>query len=94
MEVFDPRNQENLCVARITKTLPSRIGLRLLGEISNEHDFWHMVDSADIHPIGYRKEQDLHLKPPTGEASNGFIVFRTRFKIFHVTFFLSLSSEN
>ena len=64
LEVKDPKSQSN-CIATVVGKMGPRIKLRLDGTDSN-HDFWRLVDSEDIHPIGYTKQQGKTLWPPVG----------------------------
>jgi len=43
-----------------------RLRLRLDGS-DNTNDFWRLVDSGDLHPIGYCEKNGGLLQPPLGE---------------------------
>lgn len=68
LEAKDPRSQSN-CIATVVGKMGSRIRLRLDGSDS-KNDFWRLVDSADLHPIGYTEKQGQMLQPPVGFTLN------------------------
>nr|XP_019610943.1 PREDICTED: sex comb on midleg-like protein 2 isoform X2 [Rhinolophus sinicus] len=69
LEARDPRNISSVCVATIIGITGARLRLRLDGS-DNKNDFWRLVDSKDIQPIGTcEKEGDL-LQPPLGYQMN------------------------
>ncbi|XP_041352567.1 sex comb on midleg-like protein 2 [Gigantopelta aegis] len=69
LEAVDPRNLTSICVATVVATQGSRVRLRLDGS-DNSNDFWRLVDSADLHPIGYCKNKGGLLQPPLGFRMN------------------------
>lgn len=68
LEAKDPRSQSN-CIATVVGKMGSRIRLRLDGSDS-KNDFWRLVDSEDLHPIGYTENQGQMLQPPVGFTLN------------------------
>ncbi|XP_045327072.1 sex comb on midleg-like protein 2 isoform X7 [Leopardus geoffroyi] len=69
LEAHDPRNMTSICVATVVGITGARLRLRLDGS-DNRNDFWRLVDSPDIQPIGTcEKEGDL-LQPPLGYQMN------------------------
>ena len=68
LETTDPRNQTSVCIATVVDTLGPRIRLRLAG-CDDQNDFWRMVDSSNIHPIGNNEKKGLPLQPPLGWCS-------------------------
>jgi len=68
LEATDPRSQSN-CIATVKGKMGPRLKLRLDGSDSN-NDFWRLVDSEDLHPIGYTVEQGQMLQPPVGFTLN------------------------
>ena len=44
-----------------------RLKLRLDGS-DDKNDFWRLVDSSDLHPIGYCEKNGGLLQPPLGSA--------------------------
>ena len=64
LEAKDPRSQSN-CIATVVGKMGPRIKLRLDGSDS-KNDFWRLVDSEDIHPVGYTEKQGQMLQPPAG----------------------------
>ena len=68
LEAKDPRSQSN-CIATVVGKMGSRIRLRLDGSDS-KNDFWRLVDSEDLHPIGYTEKQGQMLQPPVGFTLN------------------------
>ncbi|XP_006835658.1 PREDICTED: sex comb on midleg-like protein 2 [Chrysochloris asiatica] len=69
LEARDPRNTTSVCIATVIGTTGARLRLRLDGS-DNRNDFWRLVDSPDIQPIGTcEKEGDL-LQPPLGYQMN------------------------
>ena len=51
LEAQDPRNLTSTCIATVVGVIGPRLRLRLDGS-DNKNDFWRLVDSSDIHPIG------------------------------------------
>jgi hypothetical protein len=51
LEAQDPRNLTSTCIATVVAVIGPRLRLRLDGS-DNKNDFWRLVDSTDIHPIG------------------------------------------
>ena len=68
LEAKDPRSQSN-CIATVVGKMGCRIRLRLDGSDS-KNDFWRLVDSEDLHPIGYTEGQGQMLQPPVGFTLN------------------------
>ncbi|XP_037678841.1 sex comb on midleg-like protein 2 isoform X2 [Choloepus didactylus] len=69
LEAHDPRNVTSVCIATVVGITGARLRLRLDGS-DNQNDFWRLVDSPDIQPIGTcEKEGDL-LQPPLGYQMN------------------------
>ncbi|XP_037368541.1 sex comb on midleg-like protein 2 isoform X2 [Talpa occidentalis] len=69
LEAHDPRNTTSICIATVVGTTGARLRLRLDGS-DNRNDFWRLVDSPDIQPVGTcEKEGDL-LQPPLGYQMN------------------------
>ncbi|XP_004689949.1 PREDICTED: sex comb on midleg-like protein 2 [Condylura cristata] len=69
LEAHDPRNTTSICIATVIGTTGARLRLRLDGS-DNRNDFWRLVDSPDIQPVGTcEKEGDL-LQPPLGYQMN------------------------
>ncbi|XP_054977671.1 sex comb on midleg-like protein 2 isoform X2 [Sorex araneus] len=69
LEAHDPRSITSVCVATVVGITGARLRLRLDGS-DNRNDFWRLVDSSDIQPIGTcEKEGDL-LQPPLGYQLN------------------------
>ena len=67
LEVVDPRNEGTVCVATVVSVLGSRLRLRLDG-CDNSNDIWRMVDSGDMHPIGWCEGNGGILQPPVGRC--------------------------
>ncbi|XP_053435759.1 sex comb on midleg-like protein 2 [Nycticebus coucang] len=69
LEAHDPRNMTSVCIATVIGITGARLRLRLDGS-DNKNDFWRLVDSPDIQPVGTcEKEGDL-LQPPLGYQMN------------------------
>ncbi|XP_012507138.1 PREDICTED: sex comb on midleg-like protein 2 [Propithecus coquereli] len=69
LEARDPRNMTSVCIATVIGITGARLRLRLDGS-DNKNDFWRLVDSPDIQPVGTcEKEGDL-LQPPLGYQMN------------------------
>lgn len=69
LEARDPRNVTSICIATVIGITGARLRLRLDGS-DNRNDFWRLVDSCDIQPVGTcEKEGDL-LQPPLGFQMN------------------------
>ena len=69
LEAADPRNLTSTCVATVIATIGSRLRLRLDGG-DDKNDFWRLVDSGDIHPIGYSEKHGGMLQPPLGKLTD------------------------
>uniref|UniRef100_A0A0A9WFW6 Polycomb protein Scm n=2 Tax=Lygus hesperus TaxID=30085 RepID=A0A0A9WFW6_LYGHE len=69
LEALDPRNITSTCIATVVGISGSRIRLRLDGS-DNKNDFWRLVDSSEIHPIGYCEKHGGMLQPPLGFRMN------------------------
>ncbi|XP_041462600.1 polycomb protein Scm-like [Lytechinus variegatus] len=69
LEALDPRNVTSTCIATIVGLIGPRLRLRLDGS-DNKNDFWRLVDSSDIRPIGHCEKHGGMLQPPLGFRMN------------------------
>ncbi|XP_057373820.1 polycomb protein Scm-like [Daphnia carinata] len=69
LEAQDPRNLTSTCIATVVGIIGPRLRLRLDGS-DNKNDFWRLVDSNDIHPIGHCESNGGMLQPPLGFRMN------------------------
>ncbi|KAI4458642.1 polycomb group protein [Holotrichia oblita] len=69
LEALDPRNVTSTCIATVISVLGPRLRLRLDGS-DNKNDFWRLVDSSEIHPIGHCEKTGGMLQPPLGFRMN------------------------
>ncbi|XP_022905806.1 polycomb protein Scm [Onthophagus taurus] len=69
LEALDPRNVTSTCIATVISILGPRLRLRLDGS-DNKNDFWRLVDSSEIHPIGHCEKSGGMLQPPLGFRMN------------------------
>ncbi|CAH0552455.1 unnamed protein product [Brassicogethes aeneus] len=69
LEALDPRNVTSTCIATVISILGPRLRLRLDGS-DNKNDFWRLVDSSEIHPIGHCEKNGGMLQPPLGFRMN------------------------
>ncbi|XP_012214643.1 polycomb protein Scm isoform X2 [Linepithema humile] len=69
LEALDPRNLTSTCIATVVGVLGPRLRLRLDGS-DNKNDFWRLVDSHEIHPIGHCEKSGGMLQPPLGFRMN------------------------
>lgn len=69
LEAVDPRNVNSVCIATVVGVLGSRLRLRLDGS-DNKNDFWRLVDSSEIKPVGYCEGNNGMLQPPLGFRMN------------------------
>ncbi|KAH0520338.1 Sex comb on midleg-like protein 2 [Microtus ochrogaster] len=69
LEARDPRNIASVCVASVIATTGARLRLRLDGS-DNKNDFWRLVDSSDIQPVGTCEQEGDLLQPPLGYRMN------------------------
>lgn len=69
LEALDPRNLTSTCIASVVGVLGPRLRLRLDGS-DNKNDFWRLVDSNEIHPIGHCEKHGGMLQPPLGFRMN------------------------
>uniref|UniRef100_A0A8C1SH31 SCML2 n=1 Tax=Cyprinus carpio TaxID=7962 RepID=A0A8C1SH31_CYPCA len=67
LEARDPRNSTSTCIATVMGLMGVRLRLRLDGSDST-NDFWRLVDSADIQPIGSCEKKGDMLQPPLGTS--------------------------
>lgn len=67
LEARDPRNSNSVCIATVMGMMGTRLRLRLDGS-DNTNDFWRLVDSSDIQPIGTCERTGDMLQPPLGEC--------------------------
>ena len=73
LEASDPRNLTSICIATVVGMQGPRLRLRLDGS-DNKNDFWRLVDSDDIHPIGHCEKKGGLLQPPLGVYSKKQII--------------------
>uniref|UniRef100_A0A3Q2P9L4 Scm polycomb group protein like 2 n=1 Tax=Fundulus heteroclitus TaxID=8078 RepID=A0A3Q2P9L4_FUNHE len=69
LEARDPRNSNSVCIATVMGMMGTRLRLRLDGS-DNTNDFWRLVDSLDIQPIGTCERNGDMLQPPLGFRMN------------------------
>ncbi|XP_051947311.1 sex comb on midleg-like protein 2 isoform X1 [Xyrauchen texanus] len=69
LEARDPRNSTSTCIATVMGMMGVRLRLRLDGS-DNTNDFWQLVDSSDIQPIGTCEKNGDMLQPPLGFRMN------------------------
>ncbi|XP_020669077.1 polycomb protein SCMH1 isoform X3 [Pogona vitticeps] len=69
LEAQDPRNTTSTCIATVVGLTGARLRLRLDGS-DNKNDFWRLVDSAEIQPIGNCEKVGGMLQPPLGFRLN------------------------
>ncbi|XP_077193238.1 polycomb protein SCMH1 isoform X1 [Paroedura picta] len=69
LEAQDPRNTTSTCIATVVGLTGARLRLRLDGS-DNKNDFWRLVDSAEIQPIGNCEKDGGMLQPPLGFRLN------------------------
>nr|XP_014345044.1 PREDICTED: sex comb on midleg-like protein 2 isoform X2 [Latimeria chalumnae] len=69
LEAHDPRNITSVCIATVIGITGARLRLRLDGS-DNKNDFWRLVDSSDIQPIGTCEKRSDMLQPPLGFRMN------------------------
>lgn len=65
LEARDPRNSNSVCIATVMGMMGTRLRLRLDGS-DNTNDFWRLIDSSDIQPIGTCERNGDMLQPPLG----------------------------
>lgn len=68
LEAHDPRNSTSVCIATVMGLTGVRLRLRLDGS-DNSNDFWRLVDSSDIQPIGTCEKNGDMLQPPLGKRA-------------------------
>uniref|UniRef100_A0A1A7YP86 Sex comb on midleg-like 2 n=1 Tax=Iconisemion striatum TaxID=60296 RepID=A0A1A7YP86_9TELE len=69
LEARDPRNSNSVCIATVMGMMGTRLRLRLDGS-DNTNDFWRLVDSLDIQPVGTCERNGDMLQPPLGFRMN------------------------
>ncbi|CAN9507185.1 unnamed protein product [Ophioblennius macclurei] len=69
LEARDPRNSNSVCIATVMGMMGTRLRLRLDGS-DNTNDFWRLIDSSDIQPIGTCERNGDMLQPPLGFRMN------------------------
>ncbi|XP_031558081.1 polycomb protein SCMH1-like [Actinia tenebrosa] len=65
LEVSDPRIIKCTCLATVVATFGPRIRCRFDGT-DKSNDVWHIVDSTEIHPVGWCEANEVILQPPIG----------------------------
>lgn len=73
LEAHDPRNSTSVCIATVMGLTGVRLRLRLDGS-DNSNDFWRLVDSSDIQPIGTCEKNGDMLQPPLGKKTRGGVM--------------------
>lgn len=71
LEARDPRNSNSVCIATVMGMMGIRLRLRLDGS-DNTNDFWRLIDSSDIQPIGTCERNGDMLQPPLGQRPKLF----------------------
>lgn len=66
LEARDPRNSNSVCIATVMGMMGIRLRLRLDGS-DNTNDFWRLIDSSEIQPIGTCERNGDMLQPPLGQ---------------------------
>ena len=66
LETSDPRNLMSTCIATVVGMRGPRLRLRLDGG-DNTNDFWILVDTKNIHPVGHCEKKGGILQPPLGK---------------------------
>lgn len=66
VETDDPRNSTSVCIATVMGLMGARLRLRLDGSDST-NDFWRLVDSSDVQPVGTCEKSGDMLQPPLGK---------------------------
>lgn len=74
LEAQDPRNTTSTCIATVVGLTGSRLRLRLDGS-DNKNDFWRLVDSSEIQPIGNCEKNGGMLQPPLGTDTEYMMAF-------------------
>lgn len=69
LEAQDPRNVTSTCIATVVGMQGPRLRLRLDGG-DNKNDFWRLVDSSKVQPIGNCERAGGMLQPPLGFRMN------------------------
>ncbi|XP_059166365.1 polycomb protein SCMH1-like [Physella acuta] len=69
LEANDPRNNTSSCIATVIDMQGPRLRLRLDGS-DDKNDFWRLVDSGDLHPVGFCEQHNGMLQPPLGFRMN------------------------
>lgn len=83
LEAQDPRNTTSTCIATVVGLTGSRLRLRLDGS-DNKNDFWRLVDSSEIQPIGNCEKNGGMLQPPLGKDTHKFTFHAA---IYHIVLF-------
>ncbi|KAK3741795.1 hypothetical protein QZH41_010437 [Actinostola sp. cb2023] len=65
LEVADPRVIKSTCLATVVGSIGPRIRCGFDGT-DKSNDVWHMVDSTEIHPVGWCEANVGQLQPPVG----------------------------
>nr|XP_039269516.1 polycomb protein SCMH1-like [Styela clava] len=69
LEAQDPRSPTSVCLSTVVSLQGLRILLRLDGGDAC-NDFWRLVDSGDIYPLGTQESKGILLQPPLGYTRN------------------------
>uniref|UniRef100_A0A8D0YWD6 Scm polycomb group protein homolog 1 n=1 Tax=Sus scrofa TaxID=9823 RepID=A0A8D0YWD6_PIG len=80
LEAQDPRNTTSTCIATVVGLTGARLRLRLDGS-DNKNDFWRLVDSAEIQPVGNCEKNGGMLQPPLEPPSPSHNFFKMGMKL-------------
>ncbi|KAM6143387.1 sex comb on midleg-like protein 2 [Erethizon dorsatum] len=69
LEAHDPHSVTSVCIATVIAISGARLYLRLDGS-DNSNDFWRLIDSSDIQPVGTCEKGGNLLQPPLGYQMN------------------------
>lgn len=96
LEAHDPRNSTSVCIATVMGLTGVRLRLRLDGS-DNSNDFWRLVDSSDIQPIGTCEKNGDMLQPPLGEKLSYTVILHKSKLIITIKVFIqkeAMSAKN
>ncbi|XP_077199246.1 sex comb on midleg-like protein 2 isoform X2 [Paroedura picta] len=79
LEAHDPRNITSVCIATVIGITGARLRLRLDGS-DNKNDFWRLVDSSDIQPVGTCEKNGGMLQPPLAISSASWLWRKSRLR--------------
>lgn len=75
LEVRDAFEPSVYWAARVQCNVGGRLCLSYVGLNDSAYDMWMFYLDTRLRPLGWAKDNNLSLKPPTGESMNLYLIF-------------------